>query len=208
MNGWFGLKKEKEVQRHKAHADVPNWDLLSKTSVFSVNEVKRLYLRYSAICLEDGLISQARFMYMPELASCPFAAMAFGHEMELERIDHLGFSHFVRVLSKLSTKSSPVEKVEYFFNVLQIDDDEGGDRNLLEKAEVLVMYKHLLGGTFNHQALVKIVDQVWDSLTTDKVAAGHRHVDVVKGTVDGVDRAVVTTHLCSLDIQNFLTVQF
>lgn len=201
----FGGRKDTgpNVQSHKAHAEPPDWSLLSRTSVFDISELKRLYLRYTKCCLDDGLISQGRFMYMPELGSCPFAAMAFGHEMEQEKRDHLGFPHFVRILSKLSTKSTPMEKVEYLYDVLQIDFD---NRNLLEKPEVLVMYKHLLGGTLNPKILEQIVEDVWHNLTNENAGA-HHHVDVLKG-IDGIDRAVLTSHLCSLDIQNFLTVQF
>ena len=140
----YGYFTSKEAKNHPAHNELPNWELLSQTSAFDIKEVKRLYMRYSKICLEDGLISQARFMYMPELANCPFAAMAFNHEMEQARRDHLDFTHFVRILSKLSPKSTAIEKAEYFFDALQIDFGDGG---LLERNEVLIMYKNLSGGT-------------------------------------------------------------
>ena len=186
----------KPIEQHPA-IEEPDWKMLSSTSLFSVKELKRLYLRYIHICLEDGLVTQARFMYMPEVTSCPFAALAFNHEIEQTQRDHLDFSHFVRILDKLSPKAQPMEKVEYMFDVLQIDFD---NRDILEKGELSIMLKSLLGGSMSQIQLDGIVESIWDNL--------EESFDHEEGKEEGISRAVLTEHLCSLDLQNFITVQF
>lgn len=184
----------------------PDWKLMSETSVFSVKELKRLFGRYSRVCLDDGLISQARFMYMPELASCPFASMAFNHEMEQAKSEHLDFSHFVRILDKLSSKAGALEKVEYMFDVLQVDFE---GRDLLDKIELGLLFKGLCGGVMPEAILKGITEQCWENLTKE---GSHNHdlgyADTDMNVHEGVNRAVLTSHLCSLDMQNFVTVQF
>jgi Ca2+-binding EF-hand superfamily protein len=202
---FHSFANRKKLVQHPGHTKLPDWELLSRTSAFDVVEVKRLYQRYSKICLEDGLISQARFMFMPEVAHCPFAAMAFNHEMEQARRDHLDFTLFVRILSKLSPKSTPLEKAEYFFDVLQIDFD---NRGLLEKDEVLIMYKNLSGGVLSQAQLEAITDSVWKNLFKLPNKDASSQATTTGSHEEGVNRTILTAHLCSLDIQNYLTVQF
>ena len=182
----------------------PDWKLMHESSVFSVKEIKRLFGRYSRVCLDDGLISQARFMYMPEIASCPFASMAFNHEMEQARSEHLDFSHFVRILDKLSPKAGSMEKVEYMFDVLQVDFE---GRDLLDKIELGLLLKGLVGRSMPAPVLEGITEHCWNNLNKE-----NRHNQDLgyddKKLHEGVNRAVLTSHLCSLDMQNFLTVQF
>ena len=196
----------KPIEQHPAIVE-PDWKMLSSTSLFSVKELKRLYLRYIHICLEDGLVTQARFMYMPEVTSCPFAALAFNHEMEQTQRDHLDFSHFVRILDKLSPKAQPMEKVEYMFDVLQIDFD---DRDLLDEKELGLLLKGLTGGMHAPHVLDALTQECWKNLNHER---NHEHdmgFDGEPGVENhkGINRAVLTSHLCSLDLQNFITVQF
>jgi Ca2+-binding EF-hand superfamily protein len=196
MNFFKGLLYGREIDGHPA-IETPNWNNIVKTSVFKLDELQNIFGRYCKICLEDGLISLARFMSQPEVASCPFAAMAFSHEMESAKSDHLNFSHYVRILDKLSPLSSALEKVEYMFDVLQIDFD---NRDILEKGELSIMLKSLLGGSMSQIQLDGIVESIWNNL--------EESFDHEEGEEEGISRAVLTEHLCSLDLQNFITVQF
>ena len=189
-----------EIPKH-ANVPLPDFLLLANTSVFSETELKRIFSRYINICYDDGTLSQSRFMYIPELSSCPFAAMAFNYEMEQEKLNSLYFVHFVRILSKLSPKTTPVVKVEYMFNVMKINQL---DKSSLSKNEVLSMLKNLNGGSIPLSVLDKIIHKIWDNIIPQ---SGDKENDIFSSDA-GISKAVLTSHLCSLDLQNFVTVQF
>jgi len=53
--------------------------------------------------------------------------------------------------------------------------------------------------------LEKLTDGVWANLNALK---NHRNYVAGEPLPDGVNRTILIEHLCSLDVQNYLTVQF
>ena len=181
----------------------PDWRALKRASVFLKSELRVLFARYCESCQEDGLLSKARFMFMPELAYSSFAALAFHYEAEKssspgEAIDFQGFVH---ILSILSPKADALEKVEYMFLVLKVGSEHSGNpaaSEFMHKDEISSIMYQLCLGTVPPPVLEKIMDKMWENITASDREARTR----------GITKNDLAALFCSLDLQTYLTVAF
>ena len=206
------------------------WETLEATTVFTIKELKRLFARYLEICdTASGELAMHYFVQMPELVHCPFARIAF----ERESLKHtnpttIDFTIFVRILSKLSLKTLPTEKVDYLCETL--GSAEEGTR--LDKEDFKALLTVLWSGTISDEMIEPLVDAGWNNIMTNiSMKRNSKHDENEGGTgnkkegnkaedpddedttTDGnpeetITRGELTTYLSSLDLQNFITVQF
>lgn len=217
------------------------WDRLEASSVFTIKELKRLFARYIEICDKtSGELAMQYFLQMPEVVHCPFTKIAFEHEAAKHSSEQnvIDFTLFVRILSKLSLKTLPTEKVDYLCETL--GSAGAGDR--LDKEDLKSLLLTLYTGTVGDEMIDPIVDSVWNNIRGQmKIRHGKKKRDEARemegeeptGEDDDEDdlqeedegeemneqgagvkssptitRGEVTTYLSSLDLQNFLTIQF
>ena len=206
----------------------PNYEKLEASSVFTIKELKRLFARYVELCdAIDGELSIAHFLHQPELVHCPFAKLCFEHESATSLHGTIDFTKYVRILSKLSLKTLPTEKVQYLCEVS--GTTLTGDR--FEKDDLRVLLLSLNCTPLSEELLQPVIDNVWTNMIEktrrDRKRQKRREqrgddeenseVSTDEGRPDSVDsedavvhltKGEITTFLCSLDLQNFLTVMF
>lgn len=219
------------------------WEKLEATSVFTIKELKRIFARYIEMCDKDkGELAQLYFLQMPEIVHCPFTKIAFEHEAAKHSdLNVIDFTLFVRILSKLSLKTLPTEKVDYLCETL----GSAGTGDRLDREDLKSLLLTLYTGTIGDDMIDPIVDSAWNTILGQmkvrhrqkkrneaRELAGKELLDAHEDDEDdqptdigfGVDeeeggdndsktgptisRGEVTTYLSSLDLQNFLTVQF
>jgi Ca2+-binding EF-hand superfamily protein len=198
------------------------WESLEASSMFDIKELKRLFARYLEVCDQvTGELSIQYFLHMPEIAHCAFARIAFEHEA-VKHSDHdtIDFTIFVRILSKLSLKTPPIEKVHYMCESL----GSAGTDNQVDKDDLRSMLTVLNSCTPNDDMITPLVDSAWETLS-EQVRLARQHArqeadsddktskldeaeDDHSKPLDHVKRGEITRYLCSLDMQNFLTIQF
>jgi hypothetical protein len=140
-------------------------------------------------------------MFMPELVYSPFAALAFHYEAEQSHSSEeaLDFPGFVRIISILSPKADPLEKVDYMFSVLKVGSShETKDSKYLGKEELSSVMYQLCLGTVPPPVLDKVMDNMWDTITAADPEAKTR----------GVTKNDLAALFCSLDLQTYLTCPF
>lgn len=194
--GWiFGTKVT-----HPA-VPTPDYRALKKATVFLKSELRVLFARFCGSCGDDGLLSKANLMFMPELTFYPFAALAFHYEAEKSKHPGQGidFEGFVTLLSYLSPKTDPHSKVEYLCAVLKVGSDAPPEtETYMHREEVsAIMYQICLGNVIP-PVLDKIVDTMWENITAADPAARER----------GITKSDLAALFCSLDLQTFLTCPF
>jgi len=181
--------------------DEPNWKELKRNSVFLKSELRILYARFCDSVQSDGLLSKARFMFMPELAYSPFAALAFHYEAEKSKSpgEGIDFQGFVNILSHLSPKADPHDKVEYMCAVLKVgvEEDVAASR-YMHKEEISSILYQLCLGTVPPPVLEQIMDQMWETITAADPVARTR----------GITKNDLAALFSSLDLDTFLTVPF
>ena len=209
----------------------PQWDVLEASSVFSLKELKRLFARYVELCDPiTGDMGMMHFLHMPEIVSCPFARTAFEHEAAKQHNPlTINFTLFVRILSKLSLKTLPTEKVQYLCEV----SGTATTGNLFNKDDLRALLTSLNSTPLNDELLEPLIDNSWSQMEKQVNARRKREkknqlrVDgdnVSEVSSDGgraqtpdtslsnteiaLTKGEVTNYLCSLDLQNFLTASF
>jgi hypothetical protein len=165
---------------------------------------------------------------MPELVYSPFAALAFHYEAEKSQApgEAIDFTGFVNIISILSPKADPLEKVEYMCAVLKVGYDVappepmpnlGGEispeaaaaaaaaakaiatkNKYLHKEEISSIMYQLCLGTVPPPVLEKIMDRMWDTITAADPEARTR----------GITKNDLAALFCSLDLQTYLTLTF
>ena len=111
----------------RSHVPSPDLDKLSRETVFSKRELKRIFERYCSVCQDDGMLRKLEFCYIPELTLCPMSAYFFDVQcgnsvkLALEVVDNeeadlldcfVDFNGFIRILHILSQKTALSEKME------------------------------------------------------------------------------------------------
>ena len=208
----------------------PNFENLEASSVFTIKELKRLFARYVELCDPiNGDMSIAHFMHQPELVHCPFARLCFDHESAKSLHGTISFTQYVRILSKLSLKTLPTEKVQYLCEVS--GTSLSGDR--FDKDDLRALLISLNGTPLSDELLQPLIDNAWSNMekqvkqgrrkqkkkeqlrdddehsevSTDAGRPYSAGSEVEEESVD-LTKGELTTFLCSLDLQNFLTVMF
>lgn len=173
----------------------PDWRALRKGSNFLKSELRVLYSRFCDSCQDDGYLSKARFMFMPEMAYSPFAALAFHFEAHNSPSPEcIDFPGFVNLLSHLSPKAPALDKVDYLCKVLKIGSDS--PEPYLQKHDVAAILYQLCLGNVAPPVLDKIMDSAWDNITAAAPEA----------RVRGISKSELAALLSSLDILTYLTV--
>ena len=210
------------------------WEKLEDSSVFTMKELKRLFARYVEICDKvTGELSMTDFVQMPELIHCPFAAMAFEHEsVKHTNPTTIDFTLFVRIISKLSLKTLPTEKVDYLCEIL--GSAESG--SLIDEEDFKAFLFSLWCGTMAEETIEPLIASAWDNILTETKQKRKVKDDMGedndsdnddkseqdtndpngKDTNNGhssksgetITRGEMTSYLSSLDLQNFITAQF
>lgn len=182
-------------------------------SVFTLKELKILWGRYVTICNDMGFLTQSRFMMMPEVCHSQMAKMAFYYETTLTDSEDrkIDFNQFVHILSKLSPLTPNTEKVEYLFDVVEkhTRKEHLGSKYLI-KEDIKQLMTFIISTQMNDELIDALVDSVWETLKERVILNESREGKRPNqnGQFMGVSRGQLTAHLCSLDISNFLTVQF
>lgn len=181
---------------------VPDWRALRKGSNFLKSELRVLHSRFCDSCQDDGYLSKARFMFMPEMAYSPFAALAFHFEAHNSPVPEcIDFPGFVNLLSHLSPKAPALDKVDYLCRVLKVGSvpELGSPPSLyLHKHDVAAILYQLCLGNVAPPVLEKIMDSVWDNITAAAPEARDK----------GISKSELAALLSSLDILTYLTVPF
>ena len=204
----------------------PNYENLEASSVFLIKELKRLFARYVELCDPiSGDLSMAHFMHQPEIVHCPFAKLAFDHESaKSAHGNSINFTLYVRILSKLSLKTLPTEKVQYLCEVS--GTSLTGDR--FDKDDLRALLSSLNSTPLNDEVLQPLIDTAWSNMEKQMVVRRKKekikeqrgdddtHSEATtdagseehEGEFLNITKGEITTFLCSLDLQNFLTVMF
>ena len=118
-----GLTNPKSQKIIKRSTDIPKPDYneLIRQTVFSSEELQKLFLRFSMIAEDDGLVTMTTFCSQPEIFNCRLIKIAFESVCPPNgAIKGIEFDEFVFILSKFSTRTSKEEKTTCFnfFNFL------------------------------------------------------------------------------------------
>lgn len=198
MSSLFGWLFGKKV----GHIAVPTPDfrVLKRSSVFLKAELRVLFARYCDSCQDDGMLSKARFMFMPELVYSPFAGLAFHYEAEKlnSQGESIDFPGFVNILSHLSPKADALEKIDYLFLVLKVGTGAADGGKYLHKEEVSSIMYQLCLGTVPPPVLDKVMESMWDTITAADPEAWTR----------GITKSDLAALFSSLDLQTYMTCPF
>jgi serine/threonine-protein phosphatase 2B regulatory subunit len=136
---------------------------LSKESLLSTTEIKRLYKRFKTLDKDrKNSISFMEFLSIPELSMNPLAnriLVVFDKSKKQE----LNFKEFIDNLSVFSIKTPREKKLKFAFDVYDVDLD-----GYISKDDLLYIIKLLVGSNLNDDQVISLVDQtILDADTLD-----------------------------------------
>ena len=126
-------------QGSKAQASKVDFENLSKTTHFSVEEISKLYGSFKQIAgstTDDGKIDVNEFANMLGIKSIGFASKIFS-AFDSNPDSVLDFTEYVTGLSSISKRATLEEKAAFVFNVY--DADKGGTISKDELTEVMTL---------------------------------------------------------------------
>jgi Ca2+-binding EF-hand superfamily protein len=90
----------------------PDYNHLSQTSMFSIEEIENALKIFEQICEQNGTLSIENFESLPQLIFLPFVKLAIKYEFKKLSGCSIDFTKFISVLNNFSVKISDDEKIK------------------------------------------------------------------------------------------------
>eukprot|EP00162_Nutomonas_longa_P004348 comp15103_c0_seq1/m.22530 comp15103_c0_seq1/g.22530 ORF comp15103_c0_seq1/g.22530 comp15103_c0_seq1/m.22530 type:complete len:174 (-) comp15103_c0_seq1:91-612(-) len=136
---------------------------LEQESNFTQQEIKRLYKRFKKLDKDgSGTISSDEFLVIPELAGNPLVQRVISI-FDKSGDGQVDFKEFIQALSIFSVKGSGEEKLQFAFQVYDIDRD-----GKICNKEMFQVLKMMVGTNLTDVQLQQIVDKTIVEADEDK----------------------------------------
>ncbi|KAI1180908.1 calcineurin, beta subunit [Nemania sp. FL0916] len=130
---------------------------------FDREEVERLKKRFMKLDKDqNGTIERDEFLSLPQISSNPLATRLIAIFDEDGGGD-VDFQEFVSGLSAFSSKGNKQQKLQFAFNVYDIDRD-----GYISNGELFIVLKMMVGSNLKDQQLQQIVDKTIMEADLDK----------------------------------------
>ena len=121
---------------------------------FSVEEIDRLRKRFMKLDKDgSGEIDKNEFLSIPGISSNPLATRLMD-VFDKDGDGQIDFQEFITGLSAFSGKSSNLEKLQFAFNIYDIDRD-----GYIGNGELFIVMKMMVGKNLQDEELQQIVDK-------------------------------------------------
>ena len=136
---------------------------LMRSTQFSQKELKRVYRRFLRLDQgAKGYVSVDDLQTLQELANHPLGdriarMLAPGVQ------DHIDFRLFAQMISYFSSKGDPENRLRFFFQIYDIDQD-----GFVNDSELFVILKMVVKGVLSDDQVQQIVEKVIEEADRDK----------------------------------------
>ncbi|CAI5759802.1 unnamed protein product [Candida verbasci] len=150
---------------------------LMEDTNFNYEEIDRLRKRFMKLDKDgSGEIDKQEFLSIPGISSNPLATRLMD-VFDKDGDGQIDFQEFITGLSAFSGKSSNLEKLQFAFNIYDIDRD-----GYIGNGELFIVMKMMVGKNLQAEELQQIVDKTM--MEADLDGDGKLNFDEFKKAVD------------------------
>eukprot|EP01105_Mastigella_eilhardi_P002904 TRINITY_DN13757_c1_g1_i1.p1 TRINITY_DN13757_c1_g1~~TRINITY_DN13757_c1_g1_i1.p1 ORF type:complete len:184 (-),score=86.12 TRINITY_DN13757_c1_g1_i1:133-630(-) len=133
------------------------------TTNFTETELRRLYRRFKKLDTDgSGTLTPDEFTAIPDLKMNPLLGRLLSI-FDKNKDEEIQFSEFVTTLATLSNKGSQQQKLQFAFQIYDMDGD-----GYISNGELFQVLKMMVGSNLNDVQLQQIVDKTIIAADEDK----------------------------------------